>query len=54
MALRARATTVSDMENMTGMENPNLAGKRYVAPNQAKAARAALGDVRNKVSKYYL
>jgi len=51
MALRARATTVSDMENMTGMENPNLAGKRYVAPNQAKAARAALGDVRNKQAR---
>ena len=49
MALRARATTVSDMENVTGLENPNLAGKRYQAPNQVKTARAALGDVRNKV-----
>lgn len=51
MALRARATTVSDMENMTGLENPNLAGKRYQAPNQNKTARAALGDVRNKQTR---
>jgi hypothetical protein len=51
MALRARATTVSDMENLAGMENPNLAGKRYVAPNQAKTTRAALGDVRNKQTR---
>eukprot|EP00088_Acartia_fossae_P043357 TRINITY_DN456_c0_g1_i1.p1 TRINITY_DN456_c0_g1~~TRINITY_DN456_c0_g1_i1.p1 ORF type:complete len:397 (-),score=154.99 TRINITY_DN456_c0_g1_i1:632-1822(-) len=51
MALRARATTVSDMDNLTGTENPNLIGKRYQAPNQQKTARAALGDVRNKQTR---
>ena len=49
MAMRARANTVADMENATGMENLNLAGKRYVAPNQPKISRAALGNVVNKV-----
>jgi len=51
MAMRARANTVADMENATGMENLNLAGKRYVAPNQPKISRAALGNVVNKQTR---
>jgi len=46
---RPRATTVSDLDNLTGTENPVLAGKRYLAPNQGRTTtRAALGEIGNK------
>jgi len=46
---RPRATTVSDLDNLTGTENPVLAGKRYLAPNQGRTStRAALGEIGNK------
>ena len=51
---RPRATTVSDLDNLTGTENPVLAGKRYLAPNQGRTStRAALGEIGNKVRSLF-
>jgi len=49
MALRARAHTIANLDNLLGNENKVAPGKQFVKPNQpAKPTRAALGDIRNK------
>ena len=46
MALRARALTAGNLENLVGNENP--VGKQFIQPAAAhRPQRAALGDIRN-------
>lgn len=51
MALRARALTAGNLENLVGNENP--VGKQFIQPAAAhRPQRAALGDIRNVKARH--